>query len=153
MKNDKCEAMKKLSIVKVSLVREGTLPYNGSANDAKNAADITRKFLDQADREHLIALMLNVKLHVDAIHTISIGSLSSSVASPREVFKAAILANASGIILGHNHISGDVTPSHEDILITRRLREAGEIIGINLVDHIIIGDADSYYSFSDSGIM
>jgi len=72
---------------------------------------------------------------------------------PREVFKAAILANAATILCGHNHPSGDPQPSQEDRAITHRLAEAGKLLGINVVDHIIIGSAGRYFSFADEGLL
>ncbi len=103
------------------------------------------------DREHFVAVLLNTKNRVISLETISIGSLNSSLVHPREVFKSAIKASASSIIIAHNHPSGDPTPSSEDLTITQRLVEAGEIIGISILDHIIIG---SYYlSFREKGFI
>jgi DNA repair protein RadC len=81
------------------------------------------------------------------------GSLTASVVHPREVFKAAVLANAATLICGHNHPSGDTVPSQEDRLITTRLVSAGKLLGINVVDHIIIGSAGTYCSFADEGLL
>ncbi len=92
------------------------------------------------DREHFRAILLNTKNQVLAMETISIGSLNSSLVHPREVFKGAVQRSAAALILVHNHPSGDPTPSAEDLEITRRLDEAGKIIGIEVLDHIIIGD-------------
>lgn len=92
------------------------------------------------DREHFRVVILNTKNQVLAVETISVGSLNSSLVHPREVFKPAVLRSAAAVILLHNHPSGDATPSGEDIEITRRLAEAGKIIGIDVLDHIIIGD-------------
>ena len=80
----------------------------------------------------------------------SIGSLNSAIVHPREVFKIAVLSNASNIICFHNHPSGNISPSEEDENITRRLKECGEILGIGLVDHIIVGDRDRYFSFKEN---
>ncbi|MGB9792484.1 MAG: RadC family protein [Thermacetogeniaceae bacterium] len=92
------------------------------------------------DREHFRVVMLNTKNRVLAVETISIGSLNSSLVHPREVFKKAVQRSAAAVILVHNHPSGDPSPSSEDVEITRRLCEAGRIIGIDVLDHIIIGD-------------
>lgn len=92
------------------------------------------------DREHFRVVLLNTKNRVLAVETISIGSLNSSLVHPREVFKRAVQRSAAAVILIHNHPSGDPAPSPEDIEITRRLCEAGQIIGIEVLDHIIIGD-------------
>lgn len=92
------------------------------------------------DREHFKALILNIKHQVLRIVDISIGSLNSSVVHPRELFKAAIRHSGAAIIVVHNHPSGDPTPSPEDIAVTRRLTEAGTVLGIELLDHVILGD-------------
>ncbi len=86
------------------------------------------------------------------INTVSIGSLTGSVVHPREVFKPAILANAASIICGHNHPSGDLEPSNEDRAITKRLVASGRLLGIDVLDHLIIGD-ELHFSFADNGLM
>lgn len=115
------------------------------------AAAVFKQFLEDQDREHFAALLLDRRGKIIGYHTVSIGSLSSSVVHPRETFKMAILASASSIILGHNHPSGDVTPSQEDIGVTNRLIEAGKILGIEVLDHVIIGDG--HFSFKEKGMM
>lgn len=91
-------------------------------------------------REHFKIAMLDTKNHIIGVEEISVGNLNSSIVHPREVFKEAIRRSSSSIILVHNHPSGDPTPSREDINITRRLTECGELLGIKVLDHIIIGD-------------
>jgi len=95
---------------------------------------------------------LNTRLHVESRHTISIGNLNSAPVHPREVFAPAIKRGAAAIIVAHNHPSGDVTPSPEDILITKRLAEAGELLGIKLLDHVIIGSG-CFTSMKTEGIL
>jgi DNA repair protein RadC len=85
------------------------------------------------------------------VDEVSVGSLNQSIVHPRELFKTALLSSAAAIILVHNHPSGDPTPSREDIEITRRLKEAGEILGVKLLDHIIVGS--SYLSFTERGLL
>lgn len=97
-------------------------------------------------------LILNTKNKIVAMHEISRGSLNASVIHPREVFKPAILHNAASIICFHNHPSGDPKPSNEDIEVTNRLIEAGEIIGIRIMDHIVVGDGE-YVSLKEKGVM
>src|ERR1019366_2795776 len=106
----------------------------------------TFKFLMQETKEMFISLHLDGKNRIIAVDLISIGSLNQSIVHPREVFKTALLSNAAALILVHQHPTGDPTPSSEDISITRRLKEAGEIVGIKILDHIIIGDGE-YLSF------
>jgi DNA repair protein RadC len=97
-------------------------------------------------------LLLNTKHKIVAVHEVSRGTLSSSMVHPREVFKTAVLHNAAAIICFHNHPSGDPEPSKEDIEITKRLVEAGKIMGIEILDHIIVGD-DRYVSLKERGVM
>lgn len=104
------------------------------------------------DREHFRALLLNTKNQVIFQDLISIGNLNSSTVHPRELFKNAIKKSAAALILIHNHPSGDPTPSKEDVEITRRLSETGKIIGIEILDHIIIGD-NNYISFKTKGLL
>ena len=105
------------------------------------------------DREAIVVLNLNVKGKPINASITSLGTLNSSIAHPREVFKVAMLSNASKIICFHNHPSGNLKCSKEDENITNRLKECGEILGIELVDHIIIGDNDTYFSFKENCMM
>ncbi|NLX61554.1 MAG: DNA repair protein RadC [Tissierellia bacterium] len=104
------------------------------------------------NKEHFRIVLLNTKNQVISIEEISVGNLNSSIVHPREVFNIAIRRSANSIILVHNHPSGDSTPSKEDINITYRLVEVGNIIGIKVLDHIIIGD-NNYTSFRDKNII
>ena len=97
-----------------------------------------------------VVLLLDHKNRVTGIDVVSIGSLSASLVHPREVFKAAVLANAAAILVLHNHPSGDPKPSEEDVKITARLAEAGGILGIPLLDHVVVA-ADGYTSFAEMG--
>lgn len=105
------------------------------------------RFLTQ---EHFVALYLNTKNHVIHKRTIFIGSLNASIVHPREVFKEAFRYSAASIICLHNHPSGDPSPSREDIEVTKRLVESGKVIGIELLDHIIIGDK-KFISLKEKG--
>ena len=103
-------------------------------------------------KEHFLAVTLNGGHNIIQIHVVSIGTTNSAVAHPREVFFEAIKENASAVILCHNHPSGEVEPSDEDIECTKKLIEASEIIGIPVLDHIII-DCNNYFSFLESGLL
>ena len=141
-------------LYRLSVVRERTDVRYDARKPASNslAADtLLRPFYAGVDREHFIVLLLDQKNRPIGVHTVAIGSLSAAIVHPREVFKAAILANASGIVLSHNHPSGDASPSGEDIAITKRVREAGDLLGIRVLDHLILGD-DECYSFVDHGV-
>ncbi len=109
-------------------------------NSPKDIAEMLMEEMRHLEKEYLLALFLNNKNHVLAREVISIGSLNVSTAQPREIFKGAVRRNAASLILVHNHTSGDPTPSQNDVMITRTLLKAGEIIGIEVLDHIIIGD-------------
>lgn len=109
----------------------------------KNPWDVAGLLMDEMrflDRENFRTVSLNTKNQVLGVDSVSVGSLNSSQAHPREVFKDPIRRSAAAIILVHNHPSGDPAPSQEDILVTRRLVEAGQILGIEVLDHLIIGD-------------
>lgn len=103
------------------------------------------------DRENFVAVLLNTKNEVLEISTVSVGTLSSSLVHPREVFKPAIRASASSIVLAHNHPSGKVEPSREDREVTKRLTSAAEILGIEVLDHVIMGD--EYFSMKEHGML
>ena len=102
-------------------------------------------------KEHFIALHMDGKNRISCLDRISVGSLNQSIVHPREVFKTACLSSAAAILLIHNHPTGDPTPSREDMEITRRLKESGDLLGIKILDHIIIGD--SYLSFVEQGYL
>lgn len=103
-------------------------------------------------QEHFLVLILDTKNQVTAIETITIGTLNASLVHPREVFCRAIRKSANGIILVHNHPSGDPQPSREDQLLTERLTESGRILGILILDHVVIGDG-RYFSFKENGLL
>jgi DNA repair protein RadC len=128
---------------------------DGSRPSIKGPEDAARLVMEEMrhlDREHFCALLLNTKHQVVARETISVGTLNSSMVHPRELFRAAIKRSVAALILVHNHPSGDPTPSREDREITGRLKEAGIIIGIDVLDHIIIGD-NKFVSFKAMGIL
>jgi len=102
-------------------------------------------------KEHMKLVLLNVKCNLISVEEISVGSLNASIVHPREVFNPAIRKSSASIIMVHNHPSGDPAPSSEDISITARIAEAGKLIGIELVDHIIIGDG-KYISMKEKGL-
>ena len=102
--------------------------------------------------EVFILITLNTKNIVTGYFEVHRGTINTSLVHPREVFKRALLNNASNIIVAHNHPSGDPNPSKEDIQITERLKEAGNLLGINLIDHIIVGE-DKYISLKEKGVL
>lgn len=118
----------------------------------QDAAAYLIERLQLESQEKFYCLYLNTKNQVVFEKTIFVGSLNASIVHPREVYKEALKWSAASIIVAHNHPSGDPTPSHEDIQVTRRLKEAGEILGIECLDHLIIG-ADRYVSLKEKGYL
>lgn len=118
----------------------------------RDVADLLMEDMRYLQKEHFVCLFLNTKNHVIGQETLSIGSLNASIVHPREVFLAAIKRSSASIICVHNHPSGDPAPSPEDIEITARLVEAGQIIGIDVLDHIILGD-QKFVSLKEKGCL
>jgi DNA repair protein RadC len=142
-------------IYRVMLVREAsTALAQPQIRSSRDAAAVFRQHLGDVDREHFLVAMLDQKNKVIGINTVSMGSLTASVVHPREVMKPAILSNAAALVCGHNHPSGAPHPSQEDRALTKRLVGAGQLLGIKVLDHIIIGDgSEAYFSFADEGVL
>ena len=146
--------MVELANIKCRMVKEGITKYPvEKVSSPQDVVKIFRAQYGMEDREHMGILLLNNKNIPIGFHTVSVGSINSSIVHPREVFKVAILANAAAIILGHNHPSGVTTPSNEDTRITSRLVDAGRILGIEVLDHVIVGPETDYYSFKEKGVI
>jgi DNA repair protein RadC len=141
-----------IPVYRVELVRERTVTgeQRHAIRNSDDVVPILKDELLKSDREKLISVMLNAKNVVIGMEAVSVGSLTASVVTPRELFKSAILASAAAIIISHNHPSGEPAPSQEDIRLTERISKAGEILGIKLLDHVIIGEL-GHYSFSNAG--
>lgn len=118
-----------------------------------DAVNIGKSFMHihEEPEEYMYMICMNTKNKIIGVFEISHGSVNSSIVSPREVYQKALLANAVSIIMLHNHPSGDPTPSREDIEVTKRLYEAGKILNIQLLDHIVIGD--KYVSLKEKGYL
>lgn len=149
--------MVNISTYSIRVVKESGGRYNldnKRASSPQNAVKIFNEVFEMDSRaEEVLALMtLDTKNKVTGMFIVSQGSINASVVHPREVYKRALLQNASQIIIAHNHPSGDPNPSKEDINITKRLVEAGKLIGIDMLDHIIIGDR-KYISLKDKGVI
>jgi len=117
-----------------------------------DAASLVMERLRYEDKEHFLALFLDSRHRVISYRTISIGNLQANLVHPREVFKEAVSRSAAALIAVHNHPSGDPSPSEEDYAITTRLKDAGDLIGINLLDHLIIG-AGKFVSLKEEGAL
>lgn len=143
---------KKINIVSLKLLKEKSMEYNfTSVKNPINVVKLAKELIGEVDREYVLVLNLNTNLEPNSIEVCGIGSLSEAVIHPREIFKSAILSSASKIIMVHTHPSGHVEPSLEDIQTTNRIRKAGEILGIPLVDHLILGNNNDYFSFTEHG--
>jgi DNA repair protein RadC len=119
-------------------------------NSPRDSATALMAVLQDQPTEVFAILCLTTKHRVIAYHEVSRGTLDSTLVHPREVFKVALLANAAAIIVSHNHPSGDPSPTLDDLEITRRLVATGEVLGIPVLDHIVIGDG-RYFSFKEGG--
>lgn len=117
------------------------------------AKEMARHFIGDEDREVFLVMCLNTKSQITAVHRCHIGSLNASLVHPRDVFKASILNNSASIVVAHVHPSQDCFPSTEDGQVTKRLVEAGKILGIEVLDHIIVNATGGCYSFRESGRM
>ncbi|WP_313770654.1 JAB domain-containing protein [Bacillus sp. S/N-304-OC-R1] len=144
--------MRRLNVVKLQMLKEKNFPYiTNVIRSPIDAVDLFREFIGKEDREHFVLLCLDTKNKITALNTVSIGSLNAAIVTPREIFKTAILANSCSLIVAHNHPSGCPIESREDIEISKRIKEAGKILGIKLLDHIIVGDNGKYSSLKEKG--
>ena len=129
---------------------EGLVPF-----DVKNPETVVkaiRTSVKDKAKEHFKLILLNTRNRIIGLSTISIGTLTTSLVHPREVFKDAIVHSAASVVLAHNHPSGDPEPSEDDLKITKKLVESGKILGIEVIDHIIIGK-NHFYSFREKGLI
>ena len=133
---------------RVCLVRENTSEEIIKINNESDAYELVKDELAGSDREILLSVMLTVKNDLIGVETVSIGSITASTTTPRDIFKSAILANAVAIIVCHNHPSGELVPSKNDIEITKQLIAAGELLGIKVLDHLIVSN-QGYKSLRD----
>lgn len=141
--------IKSIQVVKIMMVKDTTIPYYTRKITApEDLAKIGNEILKGADREYFVAICLSRNGTVNAVNIVSQGSASHSVVHPREVFKPAILSNANSICLLHNHTSGSVNPSSEDLAVTEALIKAGNLLRISVLDHVIISDG-LFYSMKD----
>ncbi len=159
--NTECEpapqpqpTVKSYTWVQTRLVREAGPFYRTAIKSPKDVVELLndRFDLENCDTEKFVAIYLNQKGYVNSISVISMGGTHCAIVHPREVFKAAILSSSESVILAHNHPSGDPNPSQEDIAITRRLIEAGNIVGIEVLDHVVVG-YNQHRSLKAMGLM
>lgn len=146
--------MNKLQFYSLKLIKESKAPYlaNNVINSPQDGFNFLHDIvkLHENAEEYLYMIALGTKNNILGVAEVSHGSINSSIVTPREVFKRAFLMNATGIIIAHNHPSGNPQPSKEDIDITLRLNECSKILGVGLLDHIIIGE-NRFISLKDKG--
>ena len=144
---------KRINIVSIKMVKESSFLYQTRKISSPNDAyEMIKDQLEGLDREQFIIACLNTKNEPTNISVVAVGTLNKAIVHPREVFKTAILSNAASIMAFHNHPSGDTEPSQQDIQLTNRLYEAGELLGIKLLDHLIIGDG-TFTSLKEKGYL
>lgn len=142
----------KIDLVRLEVVKERSVEYGRrKIRCADDLAELGQTLIGKADREVFAVVCLNTQNGINAINIVSIGSLTASIVTAREVFKLAILSNSASIALMHNHPSGSVMPSKEDIEITKMLIEAGKLLDIDVVDHVVVSEGN-HYSFLDKGV-
>lgn len=139
-------------VFRVELVQERAFEAPVVTGPA-DVAPLACEYLRGADREHFVVVLLATNGRVIGLHTAHIGSLTASVASAREVFKVALLANAAAIVIVHNHPSGNTEPSREDVRVSRRLARAGELMEVVVHDSIIVGLGGQYTSLAERGLL
>lgn len=142
-----------IPVVSLQLVRDRSVQYGtSSVSKPDEVCTLFSRAYGEPDRELFVIVSLDTRNKPTTISMISQGTINSSLVHPREVFKTALLANAASIVLIHNHPSGDSSPSPEDLTITRRLVRAGQLLGVEVVDHVIIGDGN-YTSLRERGFL
>lgn len=139
----------KLEGVAVRLVKDRPLYSSTPISCPEDACMLLGNDMKNLDREEVRVIYVNSKLEPIAYHQVSVGTLDRSIANPREMLKAAFLLNAFGMILAHNHPSGNVTPSEEDNIITKQINKVCSLCGISFLEHIIIGSDGDYYSYAE----
>jgi DNA repair protein RadC len=138
-------------VISMRIVRDSSTPAPRQIKSPADIAAILQERYAVADREIMVCVLLDTKNKILAIDPIAVGGLDYAMISMREVFKSAIMIGAAGIILAHNHPSGDPTPSPEDVALTRRAVEAGALLEITILDHLILGD-NRYTSLKEKGL-
>ena len=141
-----------LKMVSIRLVDDPPIYSEEKVQNPKDAVQLLLKEFDSVDRELFFVLNLQTNGQVINVNIASMGTLNNCILSPREIFKASILSNAASVVLMHNHPSGDCTPSKQDVLVTERLVACGELIGITVLDHIILGRG-TYLSMKEANMM
>ena len=138
-------------ILSLHLVRERAIEHAVQIKAPKDAYELVKPYFEGLVQEHLVVLTLNTKNHVIALVPVYVGSVHTTVVRLAELFRPALLTNASAILVLHNHPSGDATPSPEDAAITREIVKAGQLLDIDVLDHLVIGDT-KFVSLKERGL-
>ena len=142
-----------IAVCHVRLIRDGSITADRNViRRPEDAYAILKGYFSDLPNEHFLAILLSTKNHVIAVTPVSTGSLNASIVHPRELFQRAILSNCASVILAHNHPSGEPTPSPEDLELTKKLAEAGKLLDIEVLDHLIVGDG-KWVSLKERGIL
>jgi DNA repair protein RadC len=138
----------------LNMIYEGKSQYMTKIKSPVDVHTLINNVMQELDgqREHCFCISMNTKNQIKSVDVISIGTLNANIVHPREIFYTAICHRAASVIISHNHPSGDPTPSKEDIEVTEKLIEGGKLIGIDVLDHVIIGDT-RYISLKDEGLV
>ena len=136
----------------IKLIKEGQPQYSATITNPIDAVSFFQKRIGASPQEHFVALFLNIRNGLLGWREISRGTLNANLVHPRETFAPAIQLTAAAIIVAHNHPSGATEPSQDDIKVTMRLKEAGDILGIDLLDHLIVTE-DNFTSLKDQGVL
>ena len=141
---------KRIQIVHLQMVKDDEVIYGKQVLDGpRETAALVRSIIGSMDREYLVVCAADTKMKPSYIQIVGMGTIDCCPASIPDIFKAVLLSNSVNILLAHNHPSGDCTPSSEDIAFTERVMRAGDLLGIRLIDHIIVGDGRQFYSFRE----
>ena len=141
---------KRIQIVHLQMVKDDEVIYGKQVLDGpRETAALVRSLIGSIDRECLVVCAADTKMKPTYIQIVGMGTINYCPASIPEIFKAVLLSNSVNILLAHNHPSGDCTPSSEDIALAERVMRAGNLLGIRLIDHIIVGEGGHFYSFRE----
>lgn len=145
---------KKVGIIRLEMVKESRSLYGMQRfQEPQVAADMVRPLVERSGREMFMVMSLDTKLSPLALEIVTVGSVNACFVDMKDIFRHSILNHAAKIICFHNHPSGDPEPSREDMALTRRIGKCGKLLGIEMVDHIIIGEEGRYFSFRRENIL
>ena len=137
--------------IEAKYVRDKDYPYQKKITSSQDVFDFAKVLRDET-KEKFVALHMDSGNKVICFEVVSVGSLTAAIVEPREIFKTALLSNASALILIHNHPSGSLIPSPNDLMLTKRIKEAAKIVGFKILDHVIVTE-NGFHSMADEGLL